>query len=402
MKQFFVALSTITSLLAAPAFAQVNNSENPSGRIPGGSTLAFLNFAPDARHAALGEAGVASTPDAAATYWNASKLAFAEEDFGATLSYTPWLGNITDDMFLGYVNAYKKIDKRQAIAGSFQYFNNGEIDLRDGMGGPLGNFTSREFALAGTYSRQLSSKFAMGLTLKWIYSNLSGNNVAGGASGSLKPASTAAGDISLYYNDGFKDFTSGKEFSYGLGLTMSNFGGKISYSDISYFIPTNLRLGGRITYSGDGKNKFNLLLDVNKLMAPTPPHMESYVDASGNTQWRVLEGRDTRNLGLMSGVFGSFTDAPNGFKEELQEVSISTGLEYLYNNTFAVRVGYQGQSAEKLGNSNFTAGLGVKFQDRYNVDFAYLVPMRTGSPLANTFRITVGIALNKATDVIED
>ncbi len=400
MKRFFVVLFSVTTLFTANA--QIDNSDQPSGRIPGGSTLAFLNFAPDARHAALGEAGVASTPDASAAFWNAAKLAFVEEDFGASLSYTPWLGNITDDMFLGYLSVYKKLEKGQALAGSLQYFNNGEIDLRDSQGNSQGVYTSKELALAGTYSRQLSPNLSMGLTLKWIYSNLAGNNVGSGASSSIKPANTAAGDISLYYNKGFKDEVSGREFSYGLGLMMSNFGGKITYGGDNYFIPTNLKLGGRVSFSGDGRHKFNVLLDVNKLMVPTPPHQEAYQDSNGNTQYRVISGRDISGLGLMPGVFGSFSDAPDGFSEELNEVVLSTGLEYWYNNVFAARVGYQGQSQNKAGHSNFTAGLGARFQQKYNVDFAYLIPLRNGSPLAQTWRLTIGIALQKATDMIEE
>ncbi|GAA4433445.1 hypothetical protein GCM10023091_07010 [Ravibacter arvi] len=398
MKRILAVLS-ITFLHLGALAQPVNNSDKTIGRIPAGSTLAFLNIAPDARSAALGDAGVAATPDANATYWNASKLAFIEQDHGLSLSYTPWLGDLTDDMFIGYLTGFKKLEKGQTIAGSLHYMNNGEIDLRDGMGGSLGNYNSKELALSGTYSRQLSSKLALGLTLKWIYSNLAGNNVGTGAS--VKPANTAAGDISLYYNDGFKDQTSGKEFTYGLGLTFSNFGGKISYGSGSYFIPTMLRLGGRITYSGDGIHKFNLLLDANKHMVPTPPYLENYVDGNGNTQTRVVAGRSMADLGLMKGVFGSFSDAPDGFSEELSEIAVATGLEYIYHDVFAARVGYFGQSEKKLGHSNVSFGLGAKFKKTFNVDFAYMIPLRQASPLAQTWRLTLGFALNKATDVAE-
>lgn len=399
MKRILAVLST--TLLSLGLHAQaVNNSDKPSGRIPAGSTLAFLNITPDARSAALGDAGVAATPDANATFWNASKLAFIEEDQGGALSVSPWLGDLTDDMFIAYLTGFKKLEKGQTIAASLHYMNNGEIDLRDNGGTALGNFNSRELALSGTYSRQLSSKLALGLTLKWIYSNLSGNVVGTGSS--IKPANTAAGDISLYYNDGLKDETSGKEFTYGLGLTFSNFGGKISYGDNSYFIPTFLRLGGRITVSGDGIHKFNILADVNKHMVPTPPYLEKYVASDGSNQTRVVRGRAMDELGLMKGVFGSFSDAPDGFSEELSEISYATGIEYWYHGVFAARVGYYGQSEKKLGHSNVTFGLGAKFKKKFNVDFGYMVPLRQGSPLAQTWRLSLAIAVFKATDVIEN
>lgn len=395
-----LAVVSITFLHLSVHAQAVNNSDKRSGRIPGGSTLAFLNITPDARSAALGDAGVAATPDANASFWNASKLAFIEEDHGGALSVSPWLGDLTDDMFIAYLTAFKKLEKGQTISASLQYMNNGEIDLRNNQGNPLGTFNSRELALAGTYSRQLSSKLALGLTLKWIYSNLAGSNVGTGIS--VKPANTAAGDISLYYNDGFKDETTGREFTYGLGLNFSNFGGKISYGQDSYFIPTSLRLGGRLTFSGDGIHKFNLLVDASKHMVPTPPYIENYIASDGSTQQRIVSGRDMSDLSLMSGVFGSFSDAPDGFSEELNEIAIGTGLEYWYHDVFAARVGYYGQSQEKLGHSNVTFGLGAKFKKKFNVDFAYMIPLRQGSPLAQTWRLTLGIALNKATDVIEN
>ena len=396
-----LALLSITFLTWGLKAQPIGNTDKPEGRIPGGSTLAFLNITPDARAAALGDAGVAQTPDANATFWNASKLAFIEDDGGASLSVSPWLGDLTDDMFIAYATGFKKLEKGQTIAASLQYMNNGEIDLRDNGGNPLGNFNSRELALAGTYSRQLSSKLALGLTLKWIYSNLAGNNVGTGIS--IKPANTAAGDISLYYNDGFKDETTGKEFTYGLGLNFSNFGGKINYGgDDSYFIPTMLRLGGRVTISGNGIHKFNILADASKYMVPTPPFMESYIDGSGSTRTRVVQGRDMRNLSLMKGVFGSFSDAPDGGSEELAEIALGGGVEYWYHNIFAARVGYFGQSQKKMGHSNVTFGLGAKFKKKFNVDFAYMVPLRQGSPLAQTWRLSLGIALQKATDVIEE
>lgn len=386
MKRFFVSLSLLLfwagSLLAQPL------TTDTTRRIPN-TPLAFLNFAPDARSAALGDAGVALSPDANATFWNAAKLPYAEKDFGVSVSYTPWLRNLVDDMFLSYISAYKKVGKGQAVAFSINYFNNGEIDLRNNQGMNIGYFVAQELAAAGTYSRQLSQNFSMGLTLKYIYSNLAGNAVVSGFS--VRPAQTAAGDISAYYKKEFSNLETGSNLTWSWGAMISNLGGKVSYgSDDRYFIPTNLKIGTGISYTADGRNRFNFLLDANKLMVPTPPVWQYQ-----GGQYVAVRGRDPRELPLMSGIFGSFADAPDGFSEELKEISLSTGVEYWYNNVFAARFGYFGESRMKGDRKFFTAGFGLRFQEMYALDFAYLMPVRQGSPLAQTLRLSLSLSMNK-------
>jgi hypothetical protein len=372
MRLFFGTLSSLFILTSGTLFAQTS-------RIPS-SPLSFLTFAPDARSAGMGEAGVALSPDANSTYWNAAKLPYNTRDLGVSASYTPWLRNLVDDMWLGYLSVYKKLGDKQAVAFSANYFNNGELDLRDAVGTQAGYFNSRELALNGTYSRQLGRNFSMGLTLKYISSNLAGTAVINGVS--LSPARVAAGDISAYYRKEIKNEETGGELTWSLGAVLSNLGGKINYgsgTDTENFIPTNLKLGAGLSFTGDGRNRFNFIVDATKLMVPTP---------DGTTSINTKP--------VLSGIFGSFSDAPDGFKEEMQEIAIAAGAEYWYNNIFALRAGYYGENKNKGDRRFFTAGAGARFMEKYSVDFAYLFPVTQGSPLAQTLRITLSVGLNKA------
>jgi hypothetical protein len=387
MNRCFVSLSSL--LLLCGGFFTTNaqvlvTGQDTTSRIIT-TPLAFLNFAPDARSAALGDAGVALSPDANSTYWNAAKLPYLKDDYGVSLSYTPWLRNLVDDMYLTYLTGYKKIAKGQVIGLSVNYFDLGVLDLRNSTGDPIGTFNSREFMLGATYGRQLSENFSVGLTLKYINSNLAGSSIVNNIS--IRPASTAAGDISAYYKKEFRNDEIGSELNWTWGLMISNLGGKVSYgSDDRYFIPTNFKLGTGISYTADGRNRFNFVIDANKLMVPTPP-----VYTMQNGKPAVVRGRDPRNITTLSGIFGSFSDAPDGFNEELKEIMISTGVEYWYNDQFAARFGYFSESRMKGDRKYFTIGFGARFQEKYNVDFAYLMPQRQGSPLAQTLRISLAI-----------
>ncbi|MCE7067476.1 type IX secretion system outer membrane channel protein PorV [Dyadobacter sp. CY326] len=377
MRLFFVSLSSLFILSTGTILAQTILPR--SQRIPH-SPLSFLTFAPDARSAAMGEAGVALSPDANSTYWNAAKLPYNTKDLGVSASYTPWLRNLVDDMWLGYLTAYKKLGDKQAVAVSVNYFNNGELDLRTSTGAQNGYFTSRELAISGTYSRQLAKNFSMGLTLKYISSNLAGSALVAGTS--ISPARVAAGDISAFYRKAIRNDDTGGEFVWTLGAVLSNLGGKISYSSIEdseNFIPTNLKLGGGISFSADGRNRFNFVVDARKLMVPTPDGVTN-----------------VNTLPVLKGVFGSFSDAPDGFQEEIQEVGLAVGGEYWYNDIFALRAGYNTENKNKGGQKYFTAGAGAHFLNKYSVDFAYLFPVTQGSPLAQTLRITLALGLNKA------
>jgi len=292
-------------LMSGPCLAQ-NNSVDPDDLL--GQTKAittavpFLSISPDARHAALGDAGVASSPDANSSYWNAAKLVFIDKKYGGTLSYTPWLGKIINDMSISYLSGFYKISQEQAISTSLKYFDLGDIFFtEDGVIGT--NFNPREFAVDFTYSRKLTEVLSLGLTGRYIHSNLTGAFSSGGVD--ARPGKSVAADIGIFYT---KELESAKSSNLSFGAQISNIGAKITYSDNNNkdFLPTNLRLGSTFTTSLDAYNSLTFLLDFNKLLVPT-----------------IDEGQS-----LLDGMFSSFTDAPGGFSEEIQEITTSMGVEY--------------------------------------------------------------------------
>ncbi|GAB4008279.1 type IX secretion system outer membrane channel protein PorV [Spirosoma migulaei] len=350
------------------------------------SSVPFLNFTPDARSGALGDAGVAlGDVDASAVFWNPSKLVFAKQSSGGSLSYTPWLRNLIGDMYYTYLSGYGKVGKNSVVSGSLMYFDLGTVDFTTATGVAAGTFNSREFAFTASFAQRLSQNFSLAVDLKYLNSNLA----AGGANVGLKPGTTAAADISAYYHNESRDNATGKGFGWAFGGMISNLGGRINYGGTqSYFIPTNLRLGTSLTLFADQYNKFNFVLDANKLMVPTP-NVVNGVNLNGNKDY-------------FSSVFGSFADAPGGFSEELKEITLSTGIEYWYNDQFAARIGYFNESNEKGGRKYVTTGIGLRLQQRFGVDFSYLVPIKQGSPLSDTFRISLLFNFNKANRVGDD
>lgn len=328
------------------------------------TAVPFLSISPDARHAALGDAGVATSADANATYWNAAKLVFIEEDYGGTVSYTPWLGKIINDMSISYLAGFYRINREQVIATSMKYFDMGDIFItEDGQNGT--NFNPREFAFDFTYSRLLTEEFSVGLTGRYIHSNLTGNFSSNGGT-DAKPASSVAVDIGVFYSTELK---TRKPSTLSLGGFISNIGGKVTYSDENNkdFIPTNLRLGGTYKTEVDLHNSFTFILDFNKLLVPT-------VD-NGQT--------------MLTGMFNSFTDAPGGFKEEMHEITLSSGIEYWYSNIFAARMGYFLEAMDKGNRKYFTLGAGFR-KKMFGIDIAYLMPTNQKEhPLAETIRFTL-------------
>ncbi|MEQ9051283.1 MAG: type IX secretion system outer membrane channel protein PorV [Marinoscillum sp.] len=384
------AIWTFVGLLPIGVAAQNNSayiSGQDSARNPITVAVPFVSFAPDSRASAMGDAGVASSPDEYSVQWNNGKLAFIEDDLGFSFSYSPWLGNIVDDMSLNYLTFHTKIDRIQTIGVSLRYFDLGEIQLTDSNGEPLGLENPREAAFDGTYSRKLSENIGVGVTARYIWSNLSGN-ITGAPD--AKAGTSVAIDLGFYYTKELIFNGMNSELSFGAHL--SNFVRKITYSNDSNedFIPTNLRLGTAFKIDMDPYNSVALLLDFNKLLVPTPPIYE--VDSDGdlvtdnNGDPVIAKGKDP-NRPLLSGSFGSFTDAPNGFSEEMQEIMISTGLEYRYREVFAIRTGYFYEHQNKGNRKYFTAGIGFKYQV-FGIDFSYLVPQENNHPLGNTLRLS--------------
>ncbi|TKC00485.1 type IX secretion system outer membrane channel protein PorV [Pedobacter cryophilus] len=363
------------------AFAQVGGTENPTtdGRQGNAITTAvpFLLITPDARSGALGDVGVATTPDVNATHWNPAKLAFMKDQYGFGLSYSPWLQKLVPDINLAYINGYYRIDDRNVIGGSLRYFSLGEIQLVDANQTQLGNYSPNELAVDGTFARSFGENFSLGTALRFIYSNLSSGQFFDGQQ--TKPGTAVAADVSAYYKDDKQIFNTNTTLAFGLDI--SNIGTKMSYADggQKYFLPTNMRLGGASTFHLDDFNDFTFALDLNKLLVPTPP----IYDANG----RIVSGKDP-NRSVPAGIFGSFSDAPGGASEEVQEVSISTGLEYWYNRQFAVRAGYFYENPNKGNRQYLTLGLGLKY-NIVDIDFSYLIANQQKSPLANTLRFSL-------------
>lgn len=359
------------------------------------SAVPFLTFSPDSRGAALGDAGAASTPDANSMYWNSAKLPFIDRSLGSTVSYTPWLRDLVDDMGLLHAALFKKVARDQVIGLSMTYFNQGKFEFTNMFGENTGTFQSRDLNITAGYSRKLNRDMAMGLNIKYIHSNLIGSQVINNVAS--KPGNTVAGDLSFFYmNDSPTVRNREKGAAFSGGAVIQNLGGKINYGRDRYFLPTNLKLGGNLNYKIDNYNQFNFLADVNKLLVPTPPLR----DNNGN----IIKGKNPAEVGSIQAIFSSFTDAPDGFKEELREFTASLGVEYWYNNVFAVRGGYFMQSSYKGGDKYVTTGLGLRLKNSYGIDFAYLIPVSQGSALANTWRISLifDMQSKKAADPSEE
>lgn len=370
-RKLVAALASVALINSLTSQAQVTRTLSPS--------VPFLTISPDSRGAAMGDAGVASSPDANSIYWNTAKLAFIDKNLGTTVSYTPWLRDLVDDMGLLNAGLFKKIDKNSAFGVSMTYFNQGEIQFTTATGQPNGTFQSRDLNLTAGYSRKIGRDFSTGINIKYIHSNLIGAQVVNGLAS--KPANNVAGDLSFFYtNEKPSAKNKDRGTRYSAGAVISNIGGKINYGRGAFYIPTNLKVGGAINFKIDAHNQFNFLLDANKLLIPTPPLRDN--------NGAIVKGKDPETTGVIAGIFGSFSDAPDGFKEELREVTLSTGIEYWYNNFFALRGGYFMESNAKGGNKYVTTGLGFKISN-YNLDLAYLVPTSQGSPLSNTWRITL-------------
>lgn len=356
---FFITIS---------GFSQANLIGQDSTRKVITTAVPFLTITPDSRAAGMGDTGAATSPDANSAYWNSAKLAFIDKSYGVSGSYTPWLGKIINDMSIFYLTGFYKITREQAVAASMKYFDLGEIQFNNGPGVNdfLGRFNPREFAFDVTYSRMLTEQFSLGGALRYIHSNLTGAFSSGGID--ARPGNSVAVDIGVYYA---KPLVA-KNSTLSLGATITNIGAKISYSDANNkdFIPTNLRLGGAFKTELDAFNSLTFALDVNKLLVPSPTP-------------------GSQDKSLLSGIFGSFTDASGGFAEEMREFTLSSGIEYWYNETFSGRLGYFLEAKDKGNRKYLTAGVGAKIQ-KFAFDVAYLVPTnKNENALAETIRFTI-------------
>jgi hypothetical protein len=348
------------------------------------TVVPFLTIAPDSRAGGMGDAGVATTPDVYSMHWNPAKFAFIEGNGGVGISYSPWLRNLVPDINIAYLTGYKRLDSKQVLSASLLYSSLGDVPFTDDFGNLERTFNPNEFALDAAYSRLFSEKFSGGIAFRFIYSNLTGGSYAGGEA--TKPGTSFAADISGYYQN--KISFLGKDALLGFGLNFSNIGTKMSYSDAqtSDFIPMNMRLGTAFTVNFDTYNKLTATIDINKLLVPTSPRYSSTNPDS------IIAGKDP-NVAVPVAIFQSFFDAPGGFKEEFHELTFSYGLEYWYNNQFAIRGGYFHENETKGNRKYFTAGAGFRLKI-FTLDFSYLMPLAQNHPLARTLRFSIAFDFN--------
>jgi len=387
-------LVLLAGLLATAATAQAQSTQN-QGVIT--TAVPILTLSPDARASALGEAGVATSPDANSAYFNAGKLGFVQYKYAASLSYSPWLRNITDDMSLSHVSGYGKIGQRSALGASLTYFDLGTIDYRTGTNLPAGTFSPKEYAFTVSYGQQLTDHFGLGISARYIRSNLVGTVNGNDA----RPGNAAAVDLGAYYT---KDATIGTGvYNLAFGASISNIGNKITYNDIDNpsFLPTTLKLGTALTREIDQYNKITLVFDATKLLVPSPYYENGVLPTNPRI---VAKNKEIANKPLVSAILGSFGDAPGGFKEELREINLSTGLEYTYNNLLYARGGYFYEAPDKGDRQYASLGLGVRYQV-FGIDGTYLVPTGSNSqnnPLAQTIRVSLHFNVNKLAEAFDE
>ena len=336
----------------------------------------------------MGDVGAATEADVNSQSWNPAKYPFCVGRAGVSLSYTPWLRKLVDDINLANVAGFYRIGDYSAISGSLRYFSLGDVSLfSDYMSGATEGMTIRpyEFALDAAYSRMLSETFSMAVGMRFIYSDLTFDYEA-----ESSPAKAFAADIAMYYNNYV--MLGNRECGLGFGLNVSNIGSKITYGgdDNSEFIPTNLRLGMNLTIPFDEYNRFSICADANKLLVPTFPKRE---DGESDTDFTNRVQREYYDISPIAGIFKSFHDAPNGFKEELEEIQWSVGAEYSYNDRFFLRAGYHDEAANKGNRKYITAGAGFKMSV-FSLDASYVFSTAQTNPLDQTMRFTLSFDLD--------
>lgn len=345
------------------------------------TAVPFLRIVSDARSGAMGDAGIAITPDANAMHFNASKLVFAEQDLGVSATYTPWLRALgLNDVYLAYLTGFYKLDDLQALGFGLRYFSLGSIQFTDVNGEPLTTGRPNEFEVAAAYSRKLADNFSASITAKFIYSNLAAGQQVQGET--IEPGIAGAADIAFTYTTPIEMNNSSSNLTLGLALT--NIGSKITYtrSVDRDFLPANFGLGAAWDIDLNDFNRLTIAADVNKLMVPTPCQGDD-CDLDG-------DGRpDYKDDSPISGIFSSWGDAPEGFSEELKEFMYSVGMEYWYDQQFAIRAGYYNEHVQKGNRKFFTVGLGLKY-NIFGLNFSYLIPTTNQrNPLDNTLRFSL-------------
>ena len=353
------------------------------------TAVPILLVSPDSRAGAMGDVGVASTPDGNSSAWNPAKLAFLEnKNASMAMSYTPWMSKLVPDIDLAYVNYTKALSDRQGISASLRYFSLGEINFTNEQGNSLGTFNPYEFYFDVAYALKLSDHWSAGTALRWIYSDIAQGQVVQGLQ--TKPGQSGAADLGFYYQGDYTNIKGGRRQAWSAGIALTNLGAKIAYSESgnSDFLPTNLRIGGGYHLEIDDYNQMSVYLDINRLVVPTPPEY--------GTNGEIVAGMDDNVTPLM-GVFQSFNPGakPGGLDELLQENIYNFGLEYKYDNFLFARAGYLHEHKLKGNRQYVTMGFGLAY-NVFTIDMAYLIPASptTRSPLENTLRFSMAFNID--------
>lgn len=419
---FLIAVST--TVFAQPSGSGVTDEDLQLNTIT--TAVPFMAITPDSRAGGMGDAGTALSADANSVYWNTSMLSFAEEKSEIALSYTPWLRQLTNDIHLSYLSGYYKVNDRHAVGGALRFFSLGEITFTDAQGNVIRDDKPSEFELTGSYAFRTSPKTSFGLNGKFAYSNLTGGMVVGNAQ--TKAGVAGAADISFTYRTDEAKLGSVRGV-YTFATTINNIGNKIRYTDIGSdspgdFLPQNLKIGNSFLAEFDDYNHVVFSLDIQKLLVPTPATyvLEGTEGVPDNlngisNEFLLLAGK-SNDVGVISGMLRSFYDAPgvlvqdeNGdyvqnadgsyqvvkgsrFKEELTEINIAAGIEYWYNNLFAVRGGFFFENKNKGARQFFNFGVGLKY-NKFGIDISYLAALKRNNPLSNTLRFTLRMALGR-------
>ncbi len=378
-----IAFTMLLTLLALGAHAQDKRSMfNPIH-----TALVSQTIAPDARAGGMGDVGGATDPDVNSQYWNPAKYPFCISRAGVAVNYTPWLRQLVNDMYLANLAGYYRIGDYSAISASIDYFSLGEVYTSEDEGAMT--IKPYEMSFDAAYSLMLSEKFSLSAGVRFLLSDMSYSTTE-----ERSAASAFAADLSMYYNDYFN--LGSRECQLGLGLYLRNMGSKITFSGSNYseFIPTNLRLGASVMFPIDEYNKVTIAADANKLLVPTYP-----VDSLGeyNEAYAI---EHYYNVGSISGMFKSFNDAPNGFKEELEEIQWSVGAEYTYNDRFTLRAGYHHESENKGNRKYFTVGAGFRM-NVFSLDAGYVIATAKSNPLDQTLRFTMTFDMDGIKDLFK-
>lgn len=348
------------------------------------TAVPFLMISADARASGLGEQGVATTPDAFSQHWNPAKYVFIENKSGVGVSYTPYLSKLVSDVFLANLNYYNVINDRSSWSTSFKYFSLGDIDILQNPQDVPYLENPNEFTLDASYILKLNDNFSMGVTGRFLMSDVKLQSVDSDSSS----ASSFAVDISGFFQSDEKAYENFNGI-WRAGFNISNMGPRMKYEELgkNNFIPTNLKIGSAFDFIFDSSNKLSLNLELNKLLVPSP----SIPVYNSNDQ---IIGYNQEDVSFLSGLFKSFGDAPDGFSEEIKEITLALGLEYLYNDSFALRVGYFGENEDKGARKYITFGTGFSLDD-INIDLSYLLSTSNIiSPLENTLRFSFAYNFN--------